>query len=710
MKPKLYSLTGQQSQLILSVSEVVEVLHYGKKITTFDGQCAIATDSAFKALARGIPYGRLDSDVPVTFSPDLGRGHFGSPGLEGHREGQDWAPVFQVSQVSETDHHLQIDSVDEQAQLLLSLSLTLGQDDVLIIQQRLTNLSETPYWVNRLATTLSLPERADELLTFHGRWVKELQPKRLVLPAGGYQQENRRGRTSHEHFPGLIVGQQGFDEQRGEVWGAHLAWSGNHRLRVDVKADGRRLLQAEALYFAGEISLLHQQTLTTPKLYVSYSSAGLNTMSQQFHRHVRRDILTPRLEKPRPIHLNTWEGIYFDHQPDYIKSMASKAASIGVERFIIDDGWFLGRNDDTSSLGDWYVDQEKYPQGLKPVIDHVHEQGMEFGLWFEPEMINKDSQLYRQHPDWLLEVPGYQAPTGRHQYTLNLVNPGVIDYLYQRLAHFLSQYEIDYIKWDMNREVVQPGHLGRAAAQKQVLALYQLMDKLSQQFPHVDIESCASGGGRMDYGILTRSHRFWLSDNNDALERQTIQRSMSYFFPLEVMGCHIGADHSHTTRRRHSLSFRALTALFGHMGLELDPNDVDEDSLAQYRHYIAMHKQWRSLLHSGDFYRLNVDDDKAQTAYMVCEQDQSQALMVLAQLEMPTFALSGRLRVPGLAADGQYLVKVLDAPDNLEAIVNQQPPWLNNPLVLSGEWLAEVGLATPLLDPESALLLHFEKL
>ncbi len=704
MAVTIYSLTGTRCELLLQVSDVAEVLYFGRRLEHNDSLSEMAP-----ACERAIPYGRLDDDVPVSLSPQLARGSFASPGLEGHVNGLNWAPQFTVSGVEAQEHALVITSEDSRAGLELTVTLTLDASDVLTMSQQLSNSGSKGYSITRFANTLPLPQQVNEVMSFYGRWVKEFQPARTQLTAGGYISENRRGRTSHEHYPALIAGEAGFTDNQGAVWGAHLGWSGNHRMRLDIKADGRRVLQAEALYLPGEIYLKPQQSICTPTLYMSYSPCGLNRMSQQFHRYVRHTILGGRLGKPRPVHLNTWEGIYFQHDPDYIAQMAREAATIGVERFIVDDGWFGARNDDTSSLGDWFIDEHKYPQGIGALIATVHELGMEFGLWFEPEMVNKDSDLYRRHPDWLLAVNDYDTPTGRHQHVLDLQNPAVFDYLYQRLDHFLSSYAIDYIKWDMNREVVQPGHNGMAAGYGQVERYYALIDKLIARHPQVEIESCAAGGGRIDYEVLKRTHRFWASDNNDALERITIQQNMRYFFPPEVMGSHIGAMQSHTTRRTHSLAFRALTALWGHMGLELDPVTISETDKQAYRHYVALHKQWRTLLHSGDNYQLAVEDNAAQRAHMVLATDKSRALVGITQLAMGTYSLSGVLRIPALLPGVMYRISVLEQPQGFNDIVNRQPPWTRQGICLSGEWLANVGLAMPLLDPESALLLAVEQ-
>ncbi|MFT6927272.1 MAG: alpha-galactosidase [Psychromonas sp.] len=703
IEKKLIELTGQQTQLIIELGEYAEILHWGAPIK---GDLA----SFRMALQRPVPYGRLDTDIAMTLSPELGRGIFSSPGVEGHRAGMDWAPVFMIKEINQEDQALIIISEDTQAGLRLVTELCLDAYDVLKTRQTLTNIKNGVYQVNRLANTLPLPARANELMTYYGRWVHEFQTLRQPLLQGGYQQENRRGRTSHEHYPALVAGTTHFGELCGDVWGFHLAWSGNHRLRVDVKADGRRFMQAEVIYMPGEVSLEKDQSLTTPWLYASSSHQGLNGMSQQFHSHVRKTILPSDFaNRPRPIHLNTWEGIYFEHDPEYIMAMATQAAEMGVERFIIDDGWFKGRNGDTAGLGDWFLDNGKYPNGLKPVVEHVNSLGMEFGLWFEPEMINKNSDLYRLHPEWLLALDGYQQPTGRNQYVIDLQNEEAFTYLLGRLVYFLGKYNIAYIKWDMNREVVQPGHLGKAAAYQQVERYYQLIDKVRAEHPLVEIESCAAGGGRIDFEVLKRTQRFWPSDNNDALERQSIQRGMSYFFPPEVMGSHIGASYCHSTRRRHSIEFRGLTALFGHMGIELDPVNENQEEKQGFERYIKLHKMLRPLLHNGQTWRVP-SDDPAHQIHAVIAQDKSEAVVMIAQLAMPTNALSGHLRIPGLDAKALYHISVIDKPADYDEIVNYQPVWTESGCKLSGSWCDEVGLTMPILDAESAILIKFERI
>ena len=697
-------LSNKNLDILIRTKPYAELCYFGKRL--HDDHI-----ENYDLFIPAVPNSRIDVHVPFTLCPEEGLGNFSTPGLEGHRNGKDWSPVFVTKDVKKSDNQITIISEDSIAKLRLTSQFILDDCGVLQCQNSLTNLGEEPYSVNRLSITLPIPERAQELMAFSGRWIKEFFPHRIKIEHCSYLQENRRGRTSHEYFPGMIVGTTGFKEQTGEVWGIHLGWSGNHRIQVAVKSNGKRFIQAEALYSAGEISLAQGETLTTPWLYATYSDEGLNKMSHHFHQFLRNNIITFPQNKARPVHLNTWEGIFFDHNPDYIMKMASKAAQMGVERFIIDDGWFGKRDDDYQGLGDWYLDERKYPNGLEPVIEHVKNLGMEFGIWVEPEMINKNSDLYRAHPDWLLELSGYQQPEGRHQYLLDLQNPAVFDYLLERLIWLLGSYDIDYIKWDMNREIVQAGHNGNPAIVGQTKALYRLLDILREKFPNVEIESCSSGGGRIDYEILKRTQRFWTSDSNDALDRQIIQRGMSYFFPPEVMGAHIGGALCHTTYRELNMNLRGLTALFGHMGVELDPVKESEVEQHAFAHYIGLHKQLRNLLHSGNNYRLDVDDSNAMQSYGVVSQDKKDAAFIIAQLTLPTYALSGNLRLTGLLPEKQYLIEILDLPDNIDPKINGHvmkalPYWMVNKTILSGDWLMQIGLPLPVLDPATAMLIR----
>ncbi|MBW3694261.1 alpha-galactosidase [Vibrio sp. T187] len=702
-------LHSQSTSLIIKLMPAPEIIYWGECLPEL-------TDSDFDALCpaidRGVMQARIDHDVPITLCPELGRASYGSPGIEGHHQGENWAPIFQYVSHQQMGQKVLLSCHDPIAQLKLEIDISLDvESGVLCKKIQVTNDAERPYQLDKLALTIPVPYRAQEVESYSGRWSRELQAQRSKIEHGVFTQENRRGRTSHEYFPGCLIGTSGFTEQVGEVWGFHLGWSGNHHWRAEAKSDGRRFVQAGELLMVGEVALQQGESYTTPELFASYSANGINGLRQANHRYVRDHLLKFDATLARPVHLNTWEGIYFEHDPEYICQMATNAAEIGVERFIIDDGWFKGRNHDKAALGDWELDTEKYPDGLTPVVEHVNQLGMEFGIWVEPEMFNPDSDLFRQHPDWLLATHGYDAPTGRYQYVLNLQIPECFDYLYTCLNNLLSQYNIGYLKWDMNRELVQPSHLNRAAVHGQTKAVYRLIDQLMQAHPQVEIESCSSGGGRMDYEILKRTYRFWASDCNDALERQTIQKNMGIFFPPEVMGAHIGPHQSHTTRRQHSINLRGVTALYGHMGVELDPVKESVDERQHFARYIELHKQFRPLLHSGTSFYL---DSKDTSRYVYGVRDSHQILLTVCQRSMPEYMLPEPVLLDQLQANKHYQIELVDFPESSAGLMKRAPEWIERitigqKVIVKGALLSQFGLSLPILDPESAMLIVVRK-
>ncbi|WP_117235262.1 alpha-galactosidase [Vibrio maerlii] len=698
-------LHSDVASLIIKLAPAPEIIYWGHQLGHLDD--AQLSQMAM-VVSRAVPQARLDLDVPVSLCPETGRGSYGSPGLEGHHLGQNSTPIFEYDSHTQTGNQVEIRCVDDIAKLELLISLSMdGKTGVVKKSIQLINNNESAYQLNKLVLSLPLPYHAKELESYTGRWSREFQPQRTQLEHGVFTQENRRGRTSHEYFPGCLIGSHAFSEEQGEVWGFHLAWSGNHSWRAEAKSDGRRFVQAGELLFAGEIELAQGDSYTTPELYASYSQKGINGLRKANHGYVREHLLNFDESKPRPVHLNTWEGIYFDHDPDYICEMATQAAQIGVERFIIDDGWFKGRDHDKAALGDWILDRKKYPNGLTPVIEHVNKLGMEFGIWVEPEMFNPDSDLFRAHPDWLLTAEGYATPTGRYQYVLNLQNQDCFDYLYKCLDELLSENNIGYVKWDMNRELVQATHNSRAAVHWQTKAVYRLLDKLVAAHPDVEIESCSSGGGRIDYEILKRTYRFWTSDCNDALERQTIQKNMGIFFPPEVMGAHIGPHHSHTTRRQHDINLRGITALAGHMGVELDPVKESEVEKQAFAKYIALHKQYRHLLHTGDSFYLD-SNDKTRHAYGV--HNEREALLTVSQLAMPDYMLPEPVRLSILDSESDYKVKLVEYPQSSAGLMKVMPDWVEqDEVVVNGAILKQVGITLPVLDPEACLLIYIER-
>jgi alpha-galactosidase len=690
-------LRGPGTDLVVDVSAGPPVVvHWGAPLGEVD---AIALTAA---LDRPAVVGGPDAVAPIAVVPEHGSGFPGRPGLLGRRRGGvAWSPRFTPQGHVQDGSRLVVDAIDAVAGLRTTTTFELG--DALVVRVVLTNESEQRYLLDGLTVTLPVPQHAAELLTYTGRWTRELHPERVPWAYGAVTAENRRGRTSHEHPPLVWAGTPGFGEWFGEVWGAHLAWSGNHVVLAERLPDGRRYLQLGELLHPGEVVLNPGESYATPEVIAVHSVDGLTPASWGFHRHLRARPSHPR--SPRPVLLNTWEAVYFDHDTDRLCALADAAAALGIERFVLDDGWFGSRRDDTSGLGDWVVARDVYPDGLTPLIDHVRSLGMEFGIWVEPEMVNPDSDLYRAHPDWALATAGYEAPLARHQLVLDLANPGAYAHVFGQLDALLRDHDIAYVKWDMNRDHVQgSGADGAPGTRAQTLALYRLLDELRAAHPGVEIESCSSGGARIDHEILRRTERVWTSDNNDALDRQTIQLGLSMFVPPELMGAHIGPTRAHTTGRVHALAFRAATALFGHLGVEWDVlhlTDRDREELAAA---IALHRRLRPLLHTGDVVRFDSDDE--YRAHGVYAADRSEAVVSFAVLRSAPSQTPPLLRLPGLDPDRSYGVVHLQLAGDLVGTGRTPPAWMDRGVRLTGRQLAAVGVQPPALHPERAVLIH----
>jgi alpha-galactosidase len=442
----------------------------------------------------------------------------------------------------------------------------------------------------------------------------------------------------------------------------------------------------------------------------TWSGDGLDGASARVHRWLRARPQHPA--RPRPLVLNTWEAVYFDHDLGKLTALAESAAAIGVERFVLDDGWFGSRRDDTSGLGDWVVSPAVWPGGLRPLADRVRALGMEFGLWVEPEMVNPDSDLARAHPDWLLADAGRLPRASRRQVVLDVAQPGAYAYLLERLSALIDEIGIAYLKWDHNRDLNESLHPpesdGRrvAGVRTQTLAVYALLDELRARHPGLEIESCSSGGARVDLGILERTDRVWASDCNDPLERQAIQRWTGLLLPPELVGSHVGPPVAHTTGRTASLAFRCVTALFGHAGIEWDITSCSAAETAALAAWVALYKQVRALMHGGDVVRADHPDPGAWL-HGVVSADRREALFGYARLATSPDALPGRLRFPGLDPGLEYDVVRRDdagAPSGVRAA--DVPWWAAGSTLASGAVLARVGLAAPLLNPAEAALLQ----
>jgi alpha-galactosidase len=648
------------------------------------------------------PHCDFDEPQVIGIWRENARGFLGRPTVIGSRNGADFSQLFTLRDVVQNGNNdFTFVSVDEQSKLEVRARFELDAHGTLRVSQSLINHGPD-FNLESLTTFLPVPDRVSESLDFTGRWMNERQPQRNKLQVGSWTREGREGRTGHDYTLVQFALAEGTTFEHGEAWGLSLAWSGNNRHIIERTPLGRTTMGAGELLLPGEVVLASGETYEAPTVWAVYSSNGINQASERFHGSVRA---RRQHSRPRPVTLNVWEAVYFDHDLAKLSALAEKAAEIGVERFVLDDGWFGARRDDHAGLGDWVVSPEVWPNGLKPLIDKVKAEGLEFGLWFEGEMVNADSDLYRAHPDWILQAGGRVPPTFRDQQVLDLSHPGAYAHVFQQTDAILSEYEIAYIKWDHNRVLTEPGHFDKPTVRKQTQAIYRLFDELKAAHPGLEIESCASGGGRIDLGMIDHADRFWTSDNNDALERQGIQRFTSIVIPPEYLGTHIGPTKAHSTGRTLGISFRGATALWGHAGLEWDLTAASEAELTSLKTWIDYHKANRELLHTGKIVRVDQSEDNAWQ-HGVIAQDGSRAIFSAVQLRPSQYSRPANLRLHGLDESASYRIKLVTPAGPAEFMNLHLPAWMSQELELSGAFLSAVGLKAPVLRPEQALLIE----
>ncbi|HET9172251.1 MAG TPA: alpha-galactosidase [Actinospica sp.] len=686
------------------------VLHWGH-----DPGVPSAADLDALALGGIAPHAPNGVDVPIRLSllPEHWTGWTGTPGLSGSRAGGAWSPRFTMTGI-------EVDGVEESAAIVLregaakvvfraqddaaglelEIEVEMDASGVLRMRGAVRNLDEADYQLDELLLALPVPQEAGELLDFGGRWGKERVPQRAPITLGTHRREGRKGRTGADAAYVLHAGTPGFGFAGGEVWALHTAWSGNHVHQFEQVDSGVQLLAGGELLLPGEVRLGQGESYRGPWIYAAHGD-GLDAVARRFHTLMRARPQHPRT--PRPVTLNVWEAVYFDHDLDVLLELAEQAAAVGIERFVLDDGWFGARRDDHRGLGDWTVSPDAWPDGLHPLVDRVRKLGLQFGLWFEPEMVNLDSDLARRHPDWILSTGGRLPVESRHQQVVDLAIPECYAYIRDSICAILDEYEIGYIKWDHNRDLIDAGGPGgRPAVHEQTLAFYRLVDEIKSRYPELEIESCSSGGARVDLGVLERTDRIWVSDNIDPLDRQQMFRWTTQLVPPELLGAHIASGSSHTTGRKHDLSFRAATALFGHLGVEWDLRSATPAERVELLDWIRFHKTHRELLHGGDLVRID-HPDASVVLHGVVAPDRSEAIYSYAVTARSPFVSPGRLRLPGLDPERRYRVEPV-FPEYLPA-GTVTPAWWPG-VEMRGALLGSSGLAAPLLPPEHAVIYH----
>ncbi|CAN7205249.1 alpha-galactosidase [Terrabacter sp. LjRoot27] len=698
-------------------SGLPEVVHWGPAL-----EGGASTYAALPALTVApVGHSALDVPWPLTVLPGEADGWSGTPGWAGHRAGSAgavrWTDV--TSEVADGAVVTRASSADG---IRLELRHALDEHGVLRVDASVTNTGAdaAPLDVSALRAILPLPVRADEVLDLTGRWCRERSPQRSRLDHGTHLRASRRGRTGHDATLLMMAGTAGFGWRDGEVWAVHTAWSGNHEHLVEALPEGagrhHAVIGGGELLAPGEVRLAPGESYAAPTVVFVHSTEGLDGLSRRLHRSLRARAGHP--SRPRPVVLNTWEAVYFETDLEHLKALADTASRIGVERFVLDDGWFGGRRHDRAGLGDWVVSTDVWPQGMGPLVDHVKGLGLEFGLWFEPEMVNEDSDLVREHPEWVLRPAAGSPREWRWQQLLDLTVDAAREQLLERISGLVDDIGIDYIKWDHNRDLLEAvhtvdgptGHLVDApAVHAHTLAFYRLLDDLRARHPQLEIESCSSGGARVDLAVLDRTDRIWTSDCNDALERANIQRWTSLLVPAELMGTHIGPATAHTTHRTLDLGFRMLMALQGHPGLEWDITECSDEELEALTGWTALARELRPLLHTGDLVRSESPDGTVLVTGTV-DADRSRAAYTVARLVTGRDAATGALPLPGLDPNRSYAVRVRPEA-GLPAVVQNTPPGWWGPalaedgVVVPGSVLTTVGLPVPIMGPAQGYLL-----
>ena len=668
------------------------------------------SDAVGDALALALPHATVDAPVAASVLPMLSTGHAGPPALRAHRAGRDFGHRFHLNRVVERDHSLTVELSDPSVALAASIQITLDpQSGVIGWSTTLRNTGDAALTVDWLAAaSLELPTAFTRVEHFGGRWGQELQNRHAAFDDLPLALESWRGRTGHQSYPGVVVGEAGYGNRAGRVWIAHMAWSGNHRVSLQRDDNGVPVLQHGVAFHPGECILESGESLETPTVFFAVGD-GRDAARQQLHEYARNHWLPPWTRSTRPVHCNSWEALYFNHDINTLNSLVDAAADAGAERFVLDDGWFHARRDDSVGLGDWWVDRDIYPDGLAPVVDHVRARGLQFGLWFEPEMVSPDSELMRTHPEWVLGLDGVDTPLARQQLALDVSREDVQNYLFDAIAKLVETHEIDYIKWDMNRDLVLPGDGCRAVAARQPRAVRTLMQRLCARFPQLEIESCASGGGRLDWGLLDVCGRVWLSDNLDPIDRMRMQIAATTFLPSEVLGSHVGHQRAHLTGRQTPLTTRAIVALGGQYGFETDLRGLDEAEHETLSHYTALYKASRAWLAEARHW--SVDGlPPGMLAEGRVSADAGQALYsVLASAATPN-APAGTLCLPGLLPEQRYRVRLCNASlDELAPHNRVFPRWCHDGVVLNGALLERCGLQLPIMPAQSAVLVSCEK-
>lgn len=708
-----FHLRNDRISLVLAILDdgTLAQVHLGPPLPQGQGYRHLAP-VAFAGFAN-----RVDEPVPLAY-PTAGIGDFRVPAIvvtaadgsttlalryrEHHivagKPALDPLPATYVEADDEAET-LVVTLDDPHVGVAVDLRFTIFRDRPVIARSAtIRNVGDAPIQLDvAMSLSLDLPDDDWVMLGLAGTWARERHVVERALVPGRQSVASTRGASGHQHNPFIALRRPTTDEAHGEAFGFSLVYSGNFlaEVEVDAFATTRVRLGIEPDTFRWRLE--PAAAFTTPEAIVAYSDGGLGALSDAFHG-LFRDRLARGVwrDRPRPVLLNNWEATYFDFDADRLVEIATAGRDLGIELFVLDDGWFGARDDDTSSLGDWFVDRRKLPDGIDGLARRITDLGMGFGLWIEPEMVSPESDLFRAHPDWAVGVPGRERTTSRHQLVLDLARSEVVDHLAEVLIDVLASAPITYVKWDMNRSITEPWSASLPPDRqgeffhRYILGVYELYRRLTERFPEMLFESCASGGGRFDPGMLAFAPQAWTSDDTDAVERLRIQWGTSMAYPLSAMAAHVSAVPNHQVGRVTPLATRAAVAFFGVLGYELDPTALGDDERTAVRDQVAFYGRHRELFQRGRFIRLvsPFDEDRERAAWMVVADDRRTAVVGLYGILARPDPGPQRLRLRGLDPGSSYTVSTW--PDDDDRIARA------NTGVRSGADLQAAGLV---LDP-----------
>ena len=551
--------------------------------------------------------------------------------------------------------------------------------DVITRSVKVVNTGKEDLYLTKVySACLDMDNKDFEAISLHGSWARERQIETVPVSHGKYSVESIRGESSHQDHPFLALKTKNADQENGEVYAMHFVYSGNFKAQVqsDQFDQVRMTMGIHPEDFTWKLK--EGESFQAPETVLVYSAQGLGQMTRIFHDFYRNHLIRSKYKnQKRPILINNWEATYFDFDTDKLIAIAKQASALGIEMLVMDDGWFGNRCDDNRALGDWFVNEEKLKGGLEYLVDEVNKLGMKFGIWFEPEMISPDSDLYRAHPDYAIAIPGREPSLCRNQYVLDLTRKEVRDYAYECVAKILRSANIEYVKWDMNRQLSDIGSLELPADQmgelyhRYVLAVYEMQERMMTEFPHLLLENCSGGGARFDPGMLYYSPQIWCSDDTDAIERLKIQEGTALIYPLSTMGAHVSDCPNHTVGRVTPFETRGYVALAGTFGYELDVTKIPESDREQIPAQVAMYHKYNDLVREGDYYRIaSYAENHYFDCYGVVSKNKKEALYTYVQvLNRPNYH-SRRIYLKGLAAEKYYAIEGEDGTWSGEQLMN----------------------------------------